>query len=86
MCVCVCVCVCGCVCSVSRTQSRPSFLFLGVRFPYKVLQTKRGTLFLPRFLLGLGFFLGLFRHPTPQAKRLCGSGFWVSDFRDLPKH
>ena len=38
--------------SEPRTQSRPLFPFLGFRFPYKVLQTKKGTLFIPRFLLG----------------------------------
>ena len=31
----------------------PLFPFLGFRFPYKVLETKKGTLFIPRFLLGL---------------------------------
>ena len=36
-----------------RTQSRPLFPFLGFRFPYNPLSTKKGTLFIPRLLLGL---------------------------------
>ena len=31
----------------------PSFLFLGLGFPYHPLKTKKGTLFIPRLILGL---------------------------------
>ena len=36
----------------SRTQGGP--FFLGFRFPYKQLQTGKGTFWIPRFLMGLG--------------------------------
>ena len=42
----------------TRTQSRPLFLFLGFRFPYKGLYTKKSTLFIPRFLLDLEYKFG----------------------------
>ena len=33
----------------------PYSLFLGFRFPYKVLETKKGTLFITKLLLGLDY-------------------------------
>ena len=55
----------------TRTQSRPLFAFLGFRFPYKVLETKKGTLFIPRFLLGL-----VHHYPIPEREPVLCFGYW----------
>ena len=39
---------------MSRTGSRPFFPFLGIGVPLYPLKTKKGTLFVPRLLPGLG--------------------------------
>ena len=39
----------------------PFFLFLGLGFPYNLLKTKKGTLFIPRLISGLGFGYSLLK-------------------------
>ena len=63
---------------IYRTWSRPLFPLLWLGFPCTPLKTKKGTLFIPRLLLGLDMFgsrtlEGPIKQATPAA--VWGLGF-----------